>query len=140
MSVRGLDAAGNWGPAYTMNLVVDKVAPVLVSLTGAQLPTTGAVTLTAPLPVNEPGGFAAAQFWLGTTDPGAGKGTSVPFDVVLGNIVATVPLAGHPSWTQRFNLRMQDAAATGTTRAHTTGTVAPASRSRHRSPAPRWRR
>ena len=123
VSVRGLDAAGNWGPVYTMNLVVDKVAPVLVSVTGSQNPTTGVVTLTAPLPVNELGGFAAAEFWLGTTDPGVGKGTSVPFAVVGGNIVATVPLAGLPSGASRFNLRVKDAAGNWSNAVNTTVTV-----------------
>jgi len=123
VSVRGQDAAGNWGPVYTMNLIVDKVAPVLVSVTGSQNPTTGVVTLTAPLPVNETGGFAGAEFWLGTTAPIAGKGTSVPFAVVGGNLVATVPLAGLPAGALRFNLRVQDAAGNWSNGVFTTVTV-----------------
>ena len=123
VSVRGLDTAGNWGPVYTMNLIVDKTAPVLMSVTGSQNQTTGVVTLTAPLPINEPGGFAATEFWLGTTDAGAGKGTSVPFAIEGGNIVATVPLAGLPSGTQRFNLRVRDAAGNWSNAVNTTVTV-----------------
>lgn len=123
--VRGQDAAGNWGPVYTMNLVVDKVAPVLVSVVGSQDPTTGAVTLTAPLPVNEPAGFAAAEFWLGTIDPGVGKAINVSIAVVGTNLVVTVPLAGLPSGAQRFNLRVQDKAGNWSNAVFTTVTVRP---------------
>jgi len=123
VSVRGKDAAGNWGPVYTMNLVVDKVAPVLVSVTGSQNPTTGVVTLTAPLPVNELGGFVAAEFWLGTTAPVAGKGTSVPFAVVGTTIQAMVPPAGLPSGSPQFNLRVKDAAGNWSNAVFTTVAV-----------------
>jgi len=122
VSVRGQDAAGNWGPIYTMSLVVDKVAPVLGAVVGSQSQTTGAVTLTAP--VSEPTiGFA--ELWLGTTDPGVGKGTSVPFAIVGTNIVATVPLAGLPSGAQRFNLRVKDTAGNWSNAVNTNVTVRP---------------
>jgi len=123
VSVRGRDAAGNWGPLYTMNLIVDKVTPVLLGVTGSQNQTTGVITLTAPVPANEPGGFAAAQFWLGTTDPGVGKATSVPFAIVGTNIEVTVPLAGLPSGALRFNLRVQDKAGNWSNAVFTTVTV-----------------
>jgi len=45
VSVRGQDAAGNWGTTYTMNLVVDKVAPVLGAVVGSPNPTNGAASL-----------------------------------------------------------------------------------------------
>jgi hypothetical protein len=121
VSVRGQDAAGNWGPIYTMNLVVDKVAPVLGAVVGSQSQTTGAVSLTAP--VSE-ATIGLAEFWLGTTDPGVGKGTSVPFAAGT-NIVATVPLAGLPSGAQRFNLRVKDTAGTWSNAVNTTVTVRP---------------
>ena len=121
--VRGQDAAGNWGPIYTMNLDVDKIAPVLVSVVGSQDPNTGVVTLTAPLPVNEPAGFAAAEFWLGTTNPAVGKATNVAFALVGTNLVVTVPLAGLPSGAQRFNLRVQDKAGNWSNAVFTTVTV-----------------
>ncbi len=122
VSVRGQDAAGNWGPIYTMNLVVDKIAPVLGAVVGSQSQTTGAVTLSAP--VSEPT-IGLAEIWLGATDPGVGKGTSVPFAIVGGNIVATVPLAGLPSGPQRFNLRVKDMAGNWSNAVNTTVTVRP---------------
>jgi len=122
VSVRGQDSAGNWGPVYTMSLVVDKVAPVLGAVVGSQSQTTGAVTLTAP--VSE-ATIGVAEFWLGTTDPGVGKGTSVPFAIVGTNIVATVPLAGLPSGNPRFNLRVKDTAGNWSNAVNTTVTVRP---------------
>jgi len=104
---------------------VDKVAPVLLSVAGVQNQTTGVVTLTAPLPINEPLGFAAAEFWLGTTTPSAGTATRVPVSVVGTTIVATVPLAGLPSGSQRFNLRVQDMAGNWSNAVNTTVTVRP---------------
>jgi hypothetical protein len=125
--VRGQDAAGNWGgtPLYAIVLNVDKTAPVLVSVLGSQSQSTGDVTLTAPLPANEPLGFAAAEFWLGTTKPAAGTATRVTVSVVGTTIVATVPLAGLPSGSQRFNLRVQDKAGSWSNAVFTTVTVRP---------------
>ena len=87
-------------------------------------PTNGAATLTLTAPVNETS-FAAAEFWLGSTDPGAGKGTRVPVSLVGTNIVATVPLAGIPVGSQQVNLRVQDLAGNWSNAVHTTVTVKP---------------
>jgi hypothetical protein len=122
VAVRGQDAAGNWGPLLTMNLTVDKVAPVLGAVVGSQSQTTGAVSLTAPVSETTIG---LAEFWLGTTDPGIGKGTSVPFAIVGASIVATVPLAGLPSGAQRFNLRVKDTAGNGSNAVNTSVTIRP---------------
>lgn len=121
VSVRGQDAAGNWGPIYTMNLVVDKVAPVLGAVVGSQSQTTGAVSLTGPVSETTIG---LAEYWLGTTDPGVGKGTSVPFAAGT-NIVATVPLTGLPSGAQRFNLRVKDTAGNWSNAVNTTVKIRP---------------
>ncbi|MET3805066.1 FtsP/CotA-like multicopper oxidase with cupredoxin domain [Nakamurella sp. UYEF19] len=108
--VRGEDAAGNWGAMFGVNLVVDRTAPVLGTLTGSPNPTNGAANLTLSAPVTEAVGLNTAEFWLGTTDPGVGKGTQVPVAVVGGNAVATISLAGIALGTQQFNLRVQDTA------------------------------
>jgi len=107
--VRGQDAAGNWGPTYTMNLVVDKVAPVLGAVTGTPNPTAGAANLTLTAAISETT-IGIAEMWLGATDPGVGKGTSVAFSLVGTTIVATVPLTGILPGAQRFNLRVRDLA------------------------------
>ena len=121
VSVRGQDSAGNWGPVNTLNLDVDKVAPILGAVSGSQNQTTGAVTLTAPVSETTIG---IAEFWLGTIDPGIGKGTSVPFTVGT-SITANVPLAGLPSGAQRFNLRVKDTAGNWSNAVNTNVTVRP---------------
>ncbi|MFK4087737.1 multicopper oxidase domain-containing protein [Kribbella sp. NPDC020789] len=108
--VRGQDAAGNWGTLFAVNLVVDKTAPVLGALTAAPNPTNGADTLTLTAPVTDASLIAKAEYWLGSTDPGVGKGLSVPVSVVAGKVQVTVPLASVPPGNQVFNLRVQDLA------------------------------
>lgn len=120
--VRGQDAAGNWGAMFGIDLIVDKVPPVLGAVVGTPNPTFGAPNLTLTAPVNEVS-FAAAEFWLGATDPGAGKGIRVPVSLVGTNIVATVPLAGIALGTQVFNLRVQDLAGNWSNAVSTTVTV-----------------
>ena len=120
--VRGQDAAGNWGDLFLVNLTVDKIAPVLGALTATPNPTNGAANLTLTAPVNETA-FAAAEFWTGTTDPGAGKATRIPVSLVGGKIVVTVPLAGIAAGAQQFNLRVQDLAGNWSNAASTSVTV-----------------
>jgi len=120
--VRGQDAAGNWGSLFGVDLIVDRAAPILGAVVGAPNPTNGAANLTLTAPVNEVS-FAAAEFWIGTTDPGAGKATRVPVSLVGTSIVATVPLAGILPGAQRFNLRVQDLAGNWSNAVNTTVTV-----------------
>ena len=120
--VRGQDAAGNWGTLFGVDLIVDKVPPVLGAVVGAPNPTNGAANVTLTAPVNELS-FATAEFWIGTVDPGVGKATRVPVALVGTNIVATVPLAGIPLGAQRFNLRVQDLAGNWSNAVNTTVTV-----------------
>jgi hypothetical protein len=108
VSVRGQDSAGNWGPVLTMNLSVDKVAPVLGTVVGTPNPTNGAANLALTAPISE-NTIGLAEFWLGTTDPGIGKATSVAF-TAGSSIVATVPLAGIVPGSYLFNLRVKDTA------------------------------
>lgn len=120
--VRGRDAAGNWGTLFGVDLIVDKVPPVLGAVVAAPNPTNGAANVTLTAPVNEVS-FATAEFWIGTVDPGVGKGIRVPVSLVGTNIVVTVPLAGIPIGVQRFNLRVQDLAGNWSNAVNTTVTV-----------------
>ena len=124
VSVRGQDDAGNWGDLFAVNLVVDKTAPVLGALSATPNPTGGAANLTLTAPVDEVS-FSAAEFWLGSTDPGAGRGTRVPVSLVNGKIVATVPLTGIAAGNQQVNLRVQDLAGNWSKGASTTVVVQP---------------
>ena len=82
ISVRGKDAAGNWGVTTPTTLVVDKTNPAVSGVIAAPNPTSGAatVTLTAtatdpdPAGAGVPSNIARAEWYRGT-DPGAGNGT-----------------------------------------------------------------
>ncbi|MGO4597209.1 multicopper oxidase domain-containing protein [Terrabacter sp. 2RAF25] len=119
--VRGRDAAGNWGSLTANNalvrLLVDKTAPVLGALGGTLNSTNGTATLTLSATATEtpPTGyvgprFQAAEYWTGTTDPGAGKGTRVQVTDANNVVSAAIPLDGIAGGSVQFNLRVQDAA------------------------------
>jgi hypothetical protein len=114
--VRGQDSAGNWGPLFGVDLIVDKIAPVLGTLTASPNPTNGAPNVTLQAPLTEVNNLAVAEFWTGTVDPGVGKGTAVQFSTaVAGQVSAIVPVAGLASGTYQFNLRVQDKAGNWST-------------------------
>lgn len=119
--VHGKDAAGNWGSLTASNalvrLFVDKTAPVLGAVTASPNPTNGSATVTLAAPVTEAPvatyvgpRFQGAEFWTGTTDPGAGKATRVQVTDSGSGVTAAIPLAGIQQGTVSFNLRVQDAA------------------------------
>ncbi|GGM86046.1 hypothetical protein GCM10009721_08470 [Terrabacter tumescens] len=119
--VHGKDAAGNWGSLTGANslvrLYVDRTAPVLGTLTASPNPTNGAAALDVAAPVTEAvipsmtgPRFQGAEYWTGTTDPGAGKATRVQTTDTGTGITASIPLAGIANGTVQFNLRVQDAA------------------------------
>ena len=111
VSVRGQDAAGNWGRLFAVDLIVDKTAPVLGALSRHHpTPTDGAANLTLR-PRSTRRRFAAAEYWLGSTDPGRREGhPGAGAAWSAATIVATVPLAGIAAGNQQVNLRVQDLA------------------------------
>ncbi|KQZ90659.1 hypothetical protein ASD62_16550 [Phycicoccus sp. Root563] len=121
VSVRGKDAAGNWGTLFPATLTVDRTAPQLSALTASPNPTNSASTLTLTAPTNETA-FRSAEYWRGT-DPGVGRGTTVPVSYVNGKIVVMVPLAGVPVGSQSFGIRVQDAAGNWSNAQSTTVSV-----------------
>jgi hypothetical protein len=121
--VRARDEAGNWGPLFAMPLVVDKTAPVLGALAGSPNPTNGAALLTLSAPVSNDTTFQSAEFWTGTTDPGAGNATAAPVSFVGGKAVVSVPLAGMAAGTFQFNIRVRDLAGNWSNVTGTTVTV-----------------
>ena len=82
--VRAKDAAGNWGPAGSVIIVIDKAGPDITALAVRPDPTGGAtgviLTALATDPAN-PGGASASNLvaaeWFDGTDPGAGNGLPV---------------------------------------------------------------
>ncbi len=115
ISIRGKDSAGNWGAFGSATLYIDKVAPVISSVSFSPNPTNGAdsATLTAVGSDSTTGGLniTAAEWFIGT-DPG--KGNATPFVAAFGspNLTANVVLDLHTylvgSYT--FSVRMKDAA------------------------------
>jgi FtsP/CotA-like multicopper oxidase with cupredoxin domain len=108
--VRGQDNAGNWGALFAVNVLVDKVAPVLGTLTASPNPTNGASSVTLSAPLTELNTLGSSEYWTGSVDPGVGRGTALPVSVAGGQVSVSVPLAGLANGTYTFNLRVQDLA------------------------------
>jgi FtsP/CotA-like multicopper oxidase with cupredoxin domain len=121
--VRGQDLAGNWGTLYPISLTVDKIAPVVGAVTASPNPTNGAANVTLSAPASDASLITTAEYWVGSVDPGVGKASSVPVNVVGGQVVATVPLAGIPTGSQQFNLRVKDLAGNWSKAVSTSVTV-----------------
>ena len=114
--VRGQDEAGNWGDLAAANLVVDKTAPLLQApMTATFNPLTGTPpvqTIQLSARVQNDTTFAAAEYWTGTGDPGAGNATQVSVTFVNGSVVVTAPFTGGRRGTVVYHLRVQDMAGT----------------------------
>jgi hypothetical protein len=90
--VRGKDAAGNWGPAATTTLTVDKTGPAITGLTLTPNPTQGAPTVTLTANVVDALSSVSTVEWFVGSDPGVGNGTAVTPNAG-GAITATIPVA-----------------------------------------------
>ncbi|KQX62009.1 multicopper oxidase domain-containing protein [Angustibacter sp. Root456] len=124
--VRGLDAAGTWGDVYVTDLLVDKTAPVLSGLSASPNPTAGAPQITLTTTVTEANTIAAAEYWVGTTDPGAGRATSAASVSTAGTqLTVDVSTANLARGAQRINLRVRDLAGNWSNAVATTVTVEP---------------
>ncbi|MGN6299565.1 MAG: multicopper oxidase domain-containing protein [Angustibacter sp.] len=123
--VRGQDAAGTWGDFYATDLVVDKTAPVLSGATATPNPTGGQAQFTVSATVNEAGPVPAAEYWVGTSDPGAGHGISASVSTAGTQLSVDVPTAGLARGAQQVNLRVKDAAGNWSNTVSTMVTVEP---------------
>lgn len=82
---RARDAAGNWGPVSSVQLVVDKTGPAISDLLASppQDPTSSILTGRATDPANAdaPASNVIAVEWFVDTDPGPGNGfAATPVD------------------------------------------------------------
>jgi FtsP/CotA-like multicopper oxidase with cupredoxin domain len=125
MYVRALDAAGTWGDFSVVTLLVDKTAPVLAGLSASPNPTAGASQVTLTTTVTEANTLAAAEYWVGTTDPGAGRATSASVSTAGTQLTVDVPTANLPPGAQRINLRVKDLAGNWSNAVATTVTIEP---------------
>ncbi len=104
--VRGRDAAGNWGPAATTVLVVDRAGPA-VTATVSPSPTNGAATVTLSGTVTDALTAVASAEWFIGTDPGVGQGTSLTPNA-SGAFSATVNVSGLGEGTATVTVRARD--------------------------------
>jgi len=114
ISVRGQDAAGNWGAMATTTLNIDNTGPATSGLTAAPSPTNGSVDVTISAAISDAStgnsNVVAAEY---TID----NGTAVAFTGVFGsptvNISATIPAADVANLAEgahTISVRGQDAA------------------------------
>ncbi|MBM6400013.1 multicopper oxidase domain-containing protein [Phycicoccus sonneratiae] len=107
--VRGRDAAGNWGTAVSVQLVIDKTAPTLGALALTPNPTAGALQATLSGTVGtDPSGPVSVEYFVGT-DPGVGRGTAV-VPSATGTFSAGVDTRTLPEGANRVVVRARDAA------------------------------
>ena len=125
VSIHGKDAAGNWGPFVTMNLVIDKTKPAVSGLAATPNPTNTtttsntsfALTGLASDPVAGVNSNIVRAEWYEGTDPGAGFGTAMQavdgaFDSPSESITATFNFVAL-NWTRGSHtlyVRTKDAA------------------------------
>jgi len=114
VSVRGRDAAGNWGAIAAANLLVDKTAPTIAGLTAAPNPTNTTVapftsntsfTLTAT-GSDTATGIAGGE-WFEGADPGPGNGRPM---TGAGPVTATVSFAAWTAGSHTLTARLRDGA------------------------------
>ncbi len=127
--VHGKDAAGNWGPFVDTTFTVDKTAPTLGVLTA---PATAEIltTISVSAPFSDANTsvttLGAAEFWWGTTDPGAGHGTRVTSTINNGVLTFdSLPVTGVTAGSRVLNVRASDLAGNWSNTASATITVTP---------------
>jgi hypothetical protein len=118
--VRGRDALGNWGPASSATLIIDKTGPAISGAAASPNPTNGATSVTLTGTATDPANGAApastvtAAEWFDGTDPGPGQGT--PMTAVTGfnspseALTATINISAWANGTHNLGLRARDAA------------------------------
>lgn len=120
--VRGKDTAGNWGPATSITLLVDKTAPTLTTpvVTPNPAVAVNSVTLTATATDASPSSnIVAAEYYI-DTDPGIGSATALTIasPAATVNLNASINVSALTTGTHTIGVRVRDGAnnwsATGT--------------------------
>jgi hypothetical protein len=105
--VHAKDAAGNWGAADSVVLLVDKAAPTFtVALTATSVPSgTASVTMNLTGSDNAGGsGIAAGEYWFGTAGITVGTGTAFT------GMSASIPVSALAPGTYTIQARLRDVA------------------------------
>ncbi|WP_421733530.1 multicopper oxidase domain-containing protein [Cellulomonas sp.] len=124
VSVRGRDAAGNWGPVATGTLMVDKVRPVISALTATPNPTQGATTITLTGTSTDTTTLTRAE-WFRGTDPGLGLATPMTITGTgpTSTLTTSIDITTWNEGTHTLTVRTRDAAGNWSTPATTTVAV-----------------
>jgi subtilisin family serine protease len=131
ISVRGRDAAGNWGPISATTLTIDRTPPAASA--GAISPPSSQGATTAQLSgslSDSTSQVVAGEWWVGA-DPGPGLGGALraadgTFDSASEAVTAAVDLAGRPFGELVVGFRARDAAGTWGPAATALGLITPA--------------
>jgi hypothetical protein len=110
--VHAKDAAGNWGATATTTLLVDKVKPVVSSVTATPNPTAGATTVSLTAQATDALTAVTRAEWFTGADPGAGNGTAM---TVTGTgpswtVTSPVDVRGFSEGARTLTVRVRDAA------------------------------
>ncbi|HEY7589436.1 MAG TPA: hypothetical protein VH723_00445 [Candidatus Limnocylindrales bacterium] len=116
--VHAHDAAGNWGPAASVTLVIDQTGPETTSLAVDPSPTGGAAFVTVSGTASDAsrgGSTIASSEWFIETDPGEGlaaplAATDLAFDEVTEAVSTTIDVSGLGVGTHTLTVRSRDAA------------------------------
>ena len=130
ISVRGRDAAGNWGALATASLSVDRTAPSANGGTLTPAQSQGASTTRLAAQLADAGSGVSGGEWFVGADPGPGLGSPLqPADGAFGaaseSAVATVDLGGLPFGEIVISYRARDGAGTWGAVATVAGLVTP---------------
>jgi FtsP/CotA-like multicopper oxidase with cupredoxin domain len=122
--VHAKDAAGNWGAASSVALVVDKTKPTLSGINISPNPTNGAMgAALAATAADNLTGIVAAEWFTGA-DPGLGNGAAM---AISGSgpwsLSANIDISTWGSGTYTLYVRARDAAGNWSNSGSTTLTV-----------------
>lgn len=124
VSVRSIDSAGNWGAEATIDLVVDRTAPVVASVAASPNPTGGASPVSLSATATDGASDVTAAEWFTGTDPGDGNATAMtvsgptPWD-----LTASIDVSTWADGSYDLNVRAQDAVGNWSTTLTTTVVV-----------------
>ena len=123
--VHARDGAGNWGAVVSVDLVVDKVRPVVGSVSVSPNPTQGAAAVTLSASGTDAGVGISRAEWFTGADPGVGNGA--PMSITgTGPFTATSAPISVASWaegTYTLTVRVRDGAGNWSVTATTVVTV-----------------
>lgn len=116
------DNAGN-ASSVNVSVNLDQTAPTLGTPSWVANPVTEGSNTTLDVPASDNlSGVVGGEYYIGSTDPGQGNGTSMMFNGTTGNLCASLGSNLAPG-TYQVNVRAEDAAGNWSTITTTTLTI-----------------